>query len=76
MTIITMHEDYGGSKEGNNTDLNVYNYYNHANDVSDDTHVHSYLGIEQCPLEDKMLPSAKFWIFSVRQPYSEEIVVM
>ena len=70
------HEDYGGSKEGNNTALNVYDDYNYANDDSDDTHVHSYLCIEQCPLEDKMLPSAKFWIFRVRQPYSEEIVVM
>ena len=68
------HDDYDGSEEGNNTD--VYGDYNYTNDDSDDTHVHSYLCIEQCPLEDKMLPSAKFWIFSVRQPYSEEIVVI
>ena len=70
------HDDYGGSEEGNNTNLNVSDDYNDANDDSDDTHVHSYLCIEQCPLEDKMLPSAKFWIFRVRQPNSEEIVVM
>ena len=70
------HDDYDGSEEGNNTDLNVYGDYNYANDDSDDTHVHSYLCIEQSPLEDKMLPSAKFWIFRVRQPNSEKIVVM
>ena len=67
---------YSGSEEGNNTDRNAYDNYNDANSDSDDTHVHSYLCIEQCPLEDKMLPSAKFWIIGFRQPYSEEIVVM
>ena len=70
------HDDYDGSEEGNNTDLNVYGDYNYANDDSDDNHVYSYLCIEQCPLEDKMLPSAKFWILTVRQPNSEEIAVM
>ena len=69
-------DNHHHDEEGNNTDLNVYDDYNYANDDSDDTHVHSYLCIEQCPLEDKMLPSAKCWLLGFRQSYSEEIVVM